>query len=138
MYDGEVFTFRSDPAPRTVAAGRAQRRSQRPEPLAEPRTEAPDPGERTVLRLERRIARLEESVAQLSDLVQHLQEAAAVRPEPAWQPREPLREEPKVTVQLQNVGSEQPVPPRDDVKVTLFGSGSTEAILGQVKVTQQY
>jgi hypothetical protein len=130
MYEGEVFTYRSGPAPRAAAAGRQPRQQRaepraerRPEPRTEPLPEAPESDERAVLLLERRIARLEERVAQLSALVQPLQ---------------PLPEEPKVTVQLQKVGFEQPVAPPSDVKVTLFGSGSTEAILGQVKVTQQY
>ena len=120
MYEGEVFTFRSDRAPRTAAAPRPQR------PLAPDlgRAEAMAAAER-MARLEATVLRLEESLAHLTGAVQHLTERleeAEVQPAP-----------PKVSVQIMK--EERPMPPPSDVKVSLFGSSSTEAILGQIKVT---
>lgn len=153
MYEGEVYTYRGDRAPRTVTANRQQRAAARTEPRADPRPEprspAPDPGDATVLRLERRLARLEESLAELSGVVDHLREAvealedqASARAKGGPGPDRGAQQTPlqasRVTVQMQNVVPEEPAsPPPSDVKVSLYGSSSTEAILGHVRITQQ-
>ncbi|HYF94151.1 MAG TPA: hypothetical protein VD969_18190 [Symbiobacteriaceae bacterium] len=131
MYEGEVFTFRSDRAPRTAAAVRPQR----PPAPDFGRAEALAAAER-ISRLEATVLRLEESLTHLTGAVQHLaerlQEAEALPPPPAAA-AEQRAVLPKVSVQLMK--EERPAPPPSDVKVTLFGSSTTEAILGQVKVT---
>lgn len=170
MYEGEVFTYRNDRAPRAVATNRQQRPAApdyrqsegRTERRTDARTGAPDPDER-IDKLERRSARLEEHLGQLSGLVQRLSEAvealegleparakAAAEParpfneaartfkEPVRTSHEPALEAPKVTVQMQSHKAGQPAPPPpSDVKVSLFAGASAEAILGQVRVTQQ-
>lgn len=141
MYEGEVFTYRNDrpnrsPAPRT---------QQRPLTPDLGRAEALAAAER-MARLEATVLRLEESLSHLTGVVSQLSEALeeaeagrtkSVHAEPVHVHREPEAVEavvPKVSVQMIKQ-DEKPAPPPADVKVSLFAGNSTEAILGQVRVT---
>lgn len=149
MYEGEVFTFRNDRTPRTVATNRQQRPAA-PDHGRTGRRDAgrsggPVPDDRAA-RLENRVDQLEETLAHLSGLVQHLTQAlqALEDVEPARTKASPARvrhdlpqEAPRVTVQMQAVQPEDAAPMPGDVKVSLYAGSSTEAILGHVKVTHQ-
>lgn len=129
MYEGEVFTYRTDRMTR---------------PPARQRTPLPDTGraealaaaermarlESTVLRLEENLTHLTGVVAQLSSALDEM-ETARIQATPAA----PAPVAPKVSVQL--LPAEPSEPPPADVKVSFFAGNSTEAILGQVRVTQQ-
>jgi uncharacterized coiled-coil protein SlyX len=139
MYEGEVFTYRSDRAPRPSA------RPVRPAPAPSDyggRAEGHAEAERTA-RLEAGLLRLEDTITQLAgrleQLTGRLEELQAARvkavappPEP---PPAPVEATPiKTTVTM--LAPEPPPPePAPEVKVSLYAGGATEAILGQVRVT---
>ncbi|HWI66136.1 MAG TPA: hypothetical protein VNT75_30260 [Symbiobacteriaceae bacterium] len=144
MYEGEVFTYRNDRPTRGVT------RPQQPRPASPDlgRAEALAAAER-MARLEATVLRLEESLSHLTGVVSHLagaleeaeveaartkSVAVAVAPSPS-EPDVAEAVVPKVSVQMIKQ-DERPAPqPPQDVKVSLFAGNSTEAILGQVKVT---
>ena len=130
MYEGEVFTYRTDRMTRPPA--RPQRT-----PLPDTgRTEALAAAER-MARLESTVLRLEENLTHLTGVVEQLS-AALEEVETARtkaKPTAPASAAPKVSVPFMK--AEPSEPPPADVKVSLFAGNSTEAILGQVRVTQQ-
>lgn len=134
MYDGEVFTYRTDRMTRPPA------RSQRTPGPDTGRAEAPAGSERmarletTVQRLEERLTHLTGVVEQLSAALDVAESARTMAKQKTPVPRAPSA--PKVSVQF--IKEESPAaPPPSDVKVSLFAGNSTEAILGQVRVIPQ-